>query len=491
VRHRIETDLSLDDDLSQDAQGNGISASRRTRHLKERRRHVAAPVVVVAERVKPRSSVREERAGKRRVERLRAVVASSLTVAAIGAAVAHTGNLPFATPFSDQLVTVQQGTTAMAPFLDDERRRRPPAPVAVPEESASATAKAKATANAMKSATTRAAEATQSTNVRAGVVLDGRRMGGWYAGASGIGVPDGGFQDWLGQPVTIAATWADTSDEVQRNLYSLTAEYKDWKGGIDIAVGGTVLDSGENYAAAASGAYDERWRAAAAVLARTRKDALGPTFVRPWHESNGTWYQSWTVTRENSADYKKAFARYARILHEALPQVYITWSPNWGDHTGLPIDMWYPGDDVVDVVAPDYYDDGNSSATTNVRAWNQEADDLDGNGNPFGVEAWRRFALTHGKPLAFPEWGLNPAGDGSDHPEWIKAVNAWMNQHANTASWQLGEAIPKAAAGTVLYSTYFNVLHGDNAGFTIHGAGANPESSAVFKTLKWGNVKAG
>ena len=37
---------------------------------------------------------------------------------------------------------------------------------------------------------------------------------------------------------------------------------------------------------------DERWRAAAAALAAARGEASAPTFVRPWHEMNGDWYQS-------------------------------------------------------------------------------------------------------------------------------------------------------------------------------------------------------
>ncbi len=487
MRHRIEPDahLSLEDD------DTSAPATRRTRHAQSRRRHAAVPPAAVPERVKPRSGVREQRAARRRTRRMRSALASTLAVAAVAATVITTQDLR--SPFSggsSEVLTVQDESAAMAPYSEEERRRRPPAPVTVPEPSASPSAAAKATAKAKAKTSATTANATQST-IRARLALNSETYGGFYFGASGIGVPNGEFQDWLGQPVTMASTWADTSDEVQRQLWALTAEYKDWKGGIDIAVGGTVLGTSENYAAAASGAYDERWRAAASVLARTRKDALGPTCVRLWHEHNGSWYKEWMITRENSADYKKAFARYAGILREALPEVCISWSPNWGDHTGLPIDMWYPGDHVVDVIAPDYYDDGNGAATQSVSAWNEEADDLDGNGNPFGVEAWRRFALAHGKPIAFPEWGLNPAGDGSDHPEWIKAVNAWMNKHANTASWPAGGEIPKAAAGKVWYANYFNVRHGNTDQFTIFGTGANPQSSAVFPDLKWGNVKSG
>ncbi len=497
-RHPVEIHLDLD------AASSGETAQGH-RHAKQRRRHAVAAPTVLAERAKPRSMVRAQRARRRRAQQLRGLTATLLAVVGVGAAVASTTQLPI--PGLDQVVTVDD--TAMSPLPDSERRPRPPqaaanlsdtgstSPSPSPSPSASATktttSSASATRTKTSSSTTAKAAAAKkpATRARPGVVLDGRSMGGWYGGASGTGVADGALADWLDQPVTLAAFWADTSDEVQRTVPSLTSEYRNWNHAMDIAVGGTVLGSGENYAAAASGAYDDRWRQAARVIAEHRKGAKGPTFVRPFHEMNGSWYANWTVTKENSGDYKRAFARYAQILRQALPEVYIVFSPNYGDHTGLPIDYWYPGDNVVDVVAPDYYNDYQDNANASVQGWNAEADKRDGNGNPVGPEAWRQFAAKHGKPLGFPEWGVKPSDSGGgDSAAWITAFNAWMNQHANQATWQLGEQIPRAAAGKVLYSAYFNVVHGGNAGFTVYGHGANPNASSAFKGLRWGNNKA-
>ena len=143
---------------------------------------------------------------------------------------------------------------------------------------------------------------------------------------------------------------------------------------------------------------------------------------------------------------------------------------------------------MVDVVAPDYYNDYQDEANASVDGWNAKSTRQDGNGNPVGPEAWRQFAAKHGKPLAFPEWGIKPSSmGGGDSAAWIKGMNAWMNKYDNTATWQLGQEIPKAAAGKILYSAYFNVVHGGNADFTIHGHGANPNAASVFPTLKWGN----
>jgi hypothetical protein len=447
---------------------------------------------VVEHEITTRAQLRKLRTGSYRGRRLWAVAAVAATVTGLGVTLSPEAGYK---SLGDRLLTVQDPTTPETPTFDTDQTKSPPIPDETPtptpttsSSSPSVTPSSRKPRHRAASEGGRSSSAAQPRRSRRGVVLDGRTMGGWYAGASGTGVTDGGFTDWLHQPVTVAATWADTSDEVQRTVSGLS-DYEDWNGAIDIAVGGTVLDSGENYEAAASGAYDDRWRAAAQVIAKARK-GKGPTYVRPFHEMNGDWYKAWTVTRENSADYKKAFARYAGILREAMPEVYISFSPNWGDHTGLPIDYWYPGDNVVDVVAPDYYNDYAGDAMNSVEAWNQWSTEKDKNGNPFGLEAWRQFAREHGKPLAFPEWGLKPSGEGGgDSPEWLKAVNAWMNKNANTTTWSLGADIPKAAAGKVLYSCYFNVVHGGDSGFTIFGHGANSRSASVFPDLRWGNIR--
>jgi hypothetical protein len=203
---------------------------------------------------------------------------------------------------------------------------------------------------------------------------------------------------------------------------------------------------------------------------------------------NGYWYRNWAVTKANVKDYRTAHARYVAILREAMPTVYISWSPNFRDHSGLPIEQWYPGDDVVDCVAPDYYDDIATPGRFSAASWRAEADDVDGNGNPRGPEAWRLFAQRHGKPVCFPETGFKPNGGSTDHPVWLRSFHGWLTEHANTSSWRLGDPVPAEATGTVLYSVYFNVPHDGNSGYTIHGRGANPRSARVYRSLDWGRA---
>ncbi len=383
----------------------------------------------------------------------------------------HEGDLAFWT----QMVTIAQS------HVHEISGSYVPLPTSSPEPDA---ARTEAKPSAQPSAT--ASAATHAPSAEVGTAS----LGGWYAGATGEGVTDGDFASWLGQPVSVVGTWNDTTAEIQRTQPSLTGEFASWSGAIDIAVAGTVLGSGESYAEAAKGSYDERWAQAAAAIASSRKNATGPTFVRPWHEMNGDWYPEWVVNSDTVEDYKAAFHRYAAILKKAMPSLYIAWSPNDGNHQELPMSQMYPGDDVVDVIAPDSYDWTGSPDVdvAGVQAYmNRTAPD----GGPAGLETWRRFAKDHGKPLALPEWGLCAAqGCGGDHPAYLEAMNAWMRKHANTATWTLGAPIPADAAGKVLYSLYFNIAHAGNTGFLIRG-GPNPRSEALFPRLRWGTAAGG
>lgn len=171
-------------------------------------------------------------------------------------------------------------------------------------------------------------------------------MGGWYAGSSGPAVTTAD---------TILGVWADTSDAVQRSLPALE-EVSAWGGAIDLAVGGTVLGSDETYAQAAAGDFDDRWKAAAKALAGARAAAMSPTFARPWHEMNGDWYDEWIVTVENVEGLQEGLRAVRRSTAGGDAAGGHRLVPNDGTHTDLPVTSMYPGDEVVDVIAPDSYD---------------------------------------------------------------------------------------------------------------------------------------
>jgi hypothetical protein len=282
--------------------------------------------------------------------------------------------------------------------------------------------------------------------------------------------------------VTATGTWNDSSAAAQETLPTLTGELARWRGDLDLAVGGTVLGSGESYSAAASGAYQARWTAMAQTIQRVRGSMPGITYVRPFHEFNGTWYAAWQVTPSRVAEYKTAFRRMATTVRAACPRCKIVWSPNNGTSSGSasPIDA-YPGDDVVDVVGIDSYNANGNPVVTSASAWAAYANATSA-GIPVGVEAWRQFALSRGKPLSLPEWGLNHGAGGGDNPAYIQGMHDWITEHAARPG-------DPDVAGKIVYDVYFNVASGGDTGFLIKG-GTNPQAAALYSRLTWGNSPA-
>ncbi|HEX2804643.1 MAG TPA: glycosyl hydrolase, partial [Kineosporiaceae bacterium] len=298
------------------------------------------------------------------------------------------------------------------------------------------------------------------------------------SGASGTDVSNGGFSQWRGSPVTIAGTWDDTDAASQTALPSLTGEYAGWPHAVDVAVGGTVLGSDESYAQAAHGDYTDRWTQMAKHLQHARANSTGPTFVRPWHEFNGDWYKNWQVTPDNVADYKTSFRLMVGIIRQYCPGCLIVWGANNSTSAGSStIADAYPGDDVVDVIGDDSYNANGAPVVTDDTSWQHYSSQVDGAGNPVGPAAWLAFAASHGKPLGFPEWGLNAGGGGGDNPYYIQAMHDFFTTRAAGPS-------DTNLAGKVIYDVYFDVPQAP--GFTI-GQGDNPTASAQYRSLPWGD----
>ncbi|HEY6793714.1 MAG TPA: alpha/beta hydrolase fold domain-containing protein, partial [Kineosporiaceae bacterium] len=303
---------------------------------------------------------------------------------------------------------------------------------------------------------------------------------GWSSGASGNDVATGGFGSWRGSAATMAGTWDDGDAATQTNLPTVAGEFTAWDGDLDVAVGGTVPGSDESYAAAARGAYLDRWTTMARNLQTLRGDKAGTTFVRPFHDFNGDWTPNWQVTPDNLADYTAAFRLIAQTIRQNCPRCTIVWSPNNRTSSGSasPVDA-YPGDDVVDVIGVDSFNANGNTVVTDARTWEQYAG-ASSNGVPVGPEAWRRFAESHGKPIAFPEWGLASGGGGGDDPAYIQGMHDWMAQHAA----QPGDT---NLAGKVVYDVYFNLAMGGNNGFLIKD-GPNTQSAQTYTRLHWGTA---
>ncbi|MFD6970685.1 glycosyl hydrolase [Streptomyces sp. NPDC059949] len=74
----------------------------------------------------------------------------------------------------------------------------------------------------------------------------------------------------------------------------------------------------------------------------------------------------------------------------------------------------YPGDDVVDIVGMDSYDQGPG------RTFDDQIS------QPYGLQQHVDFAKAHGKEISYPEWGLFRRGD---NPEYVRRMLKWIEQH--------------------------------------------------------------
>ena len=315
--------------------------------------------------------------------------------------------------------------------------------------------------------TTTAAPTTSSSTTGPSSSTSYGPTSGWHSGASGDSAASGAFGTFRGKPIQVTAVWGDTTAEEQSQVNALDA-YDTFDGDVDVAIGGLV--KGDTWAQAAQGAYVERWRTAIRKIASKRSSKPGTVYVRFAHELNGDWFD-WKVTPSDVTSFKTAWKLYHDLLKQEYPAAKLVFSPNSGSSTNVPISEMYPGDDLVDVIGVDFYDGWPS--VTDAAGWAANLDTMQG-ANPYGVGAWQKFAASHGKPLAFPEWGLR----AGDHPAFIQGMHDFLAQHAaHPGDTDLG--------GKIVYDVYFDIANGGNSDFMITG-GHNPQAAALYRTLAWG-----
>ncbi|MFR9798284.1 glycoside hydrolase family 26 protein [Streptomyces sp. MS06] len=159
----------------------------------------------------------------------------------------------------------------------------------------------------------------------------------------------------------------------------------------------------------ADGRFDHHFRRLAERLV-----SLGvpdTVIVLGW-EMNGTTY-----THRCGPDPEAWKAYWNRIVTamRAVPgqRFRFDFAPSRG-RDAVPWTRCYPGDDTVDIIGMDSYDQPSGmSFDEQVR-------------EPYGLQAHVDFAKSHGKAVSYPEWGLFRNGD---NPEYMRRMLAWMDEH--------------------------------------------------------------
>lgn len=263
-----------------------------------------------------------------------------------------------------------------------------------------------------------------------------------------------------------------------RLVYGVTILPGPWdrsgpKSGIDAGIPVSLREG-------AKGTYNHHFKILAENLV---KHGLGGSILRPGWEFNGGWF-TWRVANQADAE---AFAEYWRQIVttiRAVPgaeKLHFCWNPNigWLSH---PADKAWPGDEYVDSIGLDYYDDGyipdsypwpEGTSDVEIEIRRRKVWDHFYKGSQ-GLLWWREFAQEHNKPLAIPEWGVNQKPDGHgglDNVYYVEKMHAFIADPNNN----------------VFFHTYFDVQAPDGGHQLSPGTGNHqtlfPKAAKRFREL--------
>jgi len=324
--------------------------------------------------------------------------------------------------------------------LGQQSRVQPPA-----EAAASAAAKpADAVTDAQVAAARKRAMAILTGVPKGGKMMVAQELGeGHNAAERYVDYVDGLTSSASGTPAVVGVNYIwDVAHPDHIKLANATL-IKHWKRGGLVTVAmhpGNPFNGGDNHnrdgvdyaellrtGSAPNQRFGKDLDAVAAGLKELR-DAGVVVVFRPLHEANGKWFWWNPAGREPTEEARKGYVALYRGVYEYLTKdkkldnLLFAWTPNMPDRWGdvEPADRYYPGDDVVDLVGLDLYDD----------LWDDAA---------MGSGAACAWAAKTGKPLVW-EVGPQNQGDGSFD---ARKVTAALKKHCpNTAYFMFWNGWP-------------------------------------------------
>ncbi|RYF11315.1 MAG: hypothetical protein EOO40_03550, partial [Deltaproteobacteria bacterium] len=236
---------------------------------------------------------------------------------------------------------------------------------------------------------------------------------GAYLGASPKDVLQ--FEAWLGRDVdylqihTGRASWYDYDASVAWAGAQLDQLNKPIYWTIPMFANGGSL------AQAAAGDYTDHWvKAAQNILATRSSDSQ--IVVRFGEEFNGNW-MPWAA-KGNEQTFIQAYRGMVDAFRSVSDKFVFDWNIGLGNQ-GMDPAKAYPGDAYVDTISADVYyntawDPKDPSAAFDYMLTRS-----------YGLNWLDSFASAHGKPMAFPEWGVMSDNAGP----YIAKFAAWMESH--------------------------------------------------------------
>ena len=263
---------------------------------------------------------------------------------------------------------------------------------------------------------------------------------GVYTGA-GDSAGAAGFAAATGAPVTVVEDYLPGGPWAQVDgSEGLDWLFGPWRGsGYQLVLGVPILDNSgtDTLAAGAAGAYNAYFVTLAHTLVASGQ---GNAILRLGQEFTGNW-NLWRVTDlADAVDYAAYYRQIVTAMRSVDPDLRFIWEgadPQDGSYPGAYTAIQaYPGDGYVNYIGADTYDqswqgscglafDNTTTAAESQCSW--------ATGPLPGLTRVAAFAAAHGKPVAFPEWGLAIRGDGhgmGDDPTYIEEMGAWTSSHS-------------------------------------------------------------
>jgi len=245
---------------------------------------------------------------------------------------------------------------------------------------------------------------------------------GTYGGAGSKGVPEvAAYEQWLGRPLDVVL------DFLEMQSWKAMVDEAGWMSGcwrdagrrsLVVSVPMLVNDGAPTLAQGAGGAYDQHFVALGRTLV---ENSYGASVIRIGWEFDGNWYP-WTA-RGNTADFKGYWRRIALAMR-GVPGARFRFDWTATTVKGPTVDA-YPGDDVVDIIGLDIYNQSWPLIADPAERWKYLLN------HQTGLLWHRNFAQARGKPRSFPEWGTGTRPDGhggGDDPLFIRNMLAWIRE---------------------------------------------------------------
>ncbi|MEU6822695.1 glycosyl hydrolase [Streptomyces atriruber] len=218
----------------------------------------------------------------------------------------------------------------------------------------------------------------------------------------------------------------------------------------------------------AAGTFDEHFR----TLAQRLVDLGVPdTVVVLGWEMNGTTYTHRCGPDPES--WKKYWNRIVTTMRSVPGQKFqFDFTPSRG-RDAVPWTQCYPGDDTVDIIGMDSYDQPRGMS------FDEQVKE------PYGLQQHVDFATEHKKPISYPEWGLFRNGDNE---EYMRRMLEWMNEKKplyNTVTDYCPHGVWQCKDNPESAEVYRKLLSGRNENPTAPTEPVNPPNCSPVEFGDW------